>query len=81
MPPGRPGSVGAGRRGARVARGAFGTYAHANEATITRARGWAVLRALHLIGIGRNGRVGLPGGKPTWEPAGRAALERALAVN
>ena len=59
----------------------FGTYEDADEATIARARGWAVLRALHLISIGRNGRLGLPGGKPTWEPAGRAALERASAVN
>jgi hypothetical protein len=38
-----------------------------------------VLRALHLIAIGRNGRFGLPGGKPTWEPAGYATLERAVA--
>lgn len=59
----------------------FDTYEHADEATIARARGWAVLRALHLISIGRRGRLGLPGGKPTWEPAGRAALERALAAN
>ncbi|TCO64714.1 aminoglycoside phosphotransferase family protein [Actinocrispum wychmicini] len=59
----------------------FGTYKDADEATIARARGWAVLRALHLISVGRNGRLGLPGGKPTWEPAGRAALERALAEN
>ncbi|WP_158894878.1 aminoglycoside phosphotransferase family protein [Amycolatopsis anabasis] len=59
----------------------FDIYENADEATIARARGWAVLRALHLIIIGRNGRLGLPGGKPTWEPAGRAALERALAVN
>ncbi|RSN49086.1 aminoglycoside phosphotransferase [Amycolatopsis sp. WAC 04197] len=57
----------------------FEAYAIADEATIARARGWAVLRALHLIGIGRNGRLGRPGGKPTWEPAGRAALERASA--
>ncbi|MCP2163176.1 aminoglycoside phosphotransferase family protein [Goodfellowiella coeruleoviolacea] len=59
----------------------FGAYEDADEVTIARARGWAVLRALHLISIGRNGRRGLPGGKPTWEPAGRAALERALAVD
>ncbi|RSN37407.1 aminoglycoside phosphotransferase [Amycolatopsis sp. WAC 04169] len=57
----------------------FDAYAVADEATIARARGWAVLRALHLIGIGRNGRLGRPGGKPTWEPAARAALERASA--
>jgi aminoglycoside phosphotransferase (APT) family kinase protein len=59
----------------------FDAYADADEATVARARGWAVLRALHLLSIGRNGRLGLPGGKPTWEPAGWAALERALAVN
>jgi aminoglycoside phosphotransferase (APT) family kinase protein len=56
----------------------FEAYALADEATIQRARGWAVLRALSLIGIGLNGERGLPGGKPTWLPAGRAALERAL---
>ncbi|MFE5563804.1 aminoglycoside phosphotransferase family protein [Amycolatopsis japonica] len=57
----------------------FEAYAVTDEATVARARGWAVLRALHLIGIGRNGRLGRPGGKPTWEPAARAALERASA--
>jgi aminoglycoside phosphotransferase (APT) family kinase protein len=51
---------------------------HADEATVTRARGWAILRALGLIGIGRNGRLGRPGGKPTWEPAGYATLDRVL---
>lgn len=59
----------------------FDAYANADNATIQRAQGWAVLRALHLIGIGRNGTLGLPGGKPTWEPAGRAALERILAAD
>ena len=58
----------------------FDVYARADEATIARARGWAVLRALNLIAIGRNGRLGRPGGKPTWEPAGYATLERALGV-
>ncbi|OLZ60490.1 aminoglycoside phosphotransferase family protein [Amycolatopsis keratiniphila] len=62
-----------------TAGGFFEAYAVADEATIARACGWAVLRALHLIGIGRNGRLGRPGGKPTWEPAARAALERASA--
>ncbi|HEV3360985.1 MAG TPA: phosphotransferase [Pseudonocardiaceae bacterium] len=57
----------------------FDAYENADEATIARARAWAVLRAIHLISIGRNGRLGLPSGKPTWEPAGRAALERAVA--
>jgi aminoglycoside phosphotransferase (APT) family kinase protein len=59
----------------------FDVYGHADEATIARARGWAVLRALGLIEIGRNGRLGLPGGKPTWESAGYATLERVLAAN
>lgn len=56
----------------------FDAYAVADDATIRRASGWAVLRALGLIGIGQNGERGLPGGKSTWLPAGRAALERVL---
>ncbi|UGT61722.1 aminoglycoside phosphotransferase family protein [Nocardia asteroides] len=56
----------------------FDAYGPVDEATVARARGWAVLRALGLIAIGRAGRRGLPGGKPTWEPAGYAALDRAL---
>jgi aminoglycoside phosphotransferase (APT) family kinase protein len=64
-----------------AARRFFDAYERADEATITRARGWAVLRALGLIGIGQNGRLGLPGGKPTWEPAGYATLERVLATS
>lgn len=56
----------------------FRTYGNADEATIARARGLAVRCALVLISIGQAGRLGRPGGKPTWEPAGRAALRRAL---
>src|SRR5882762_2839226 len=48
----------------------FDAYEHADEATITRARGWAVLRAVNLVAIGQAGRLGRPGGKPTWELAG-----------
>lgn len=59
----------------------FDAYQRADRATIVRARGWAVLRAIGLIGIGQAGRLGLPGGKPTWEPAGYATLERVLAAN
>ncbi|WP_218024037.1 hypothetical protein [Nocardia xishanensis] len=44
------------------------------------ARGWAVLRALGLIRTGQNGRRGLRGGKPTWEPAGYATLGRVLLI-
>jgi aminoglycoside phosphotransferase (APT) family kinase protein len=54
-------------------------YGPVDEATIRRARGWAVMRGLGLISIGLAGERGLPGGKPTWLPAGRAALHRALA--
>jgi aminoglycoside phosphotransferase (APT) family kinase protein len=57
----------------------FDAYADADDATIQRARGWAVARAISLIAIGENGEKGLPGGKPTWLPAGWAALRRALA--
>jgi aminoglycoside phosphotransferase (APT) family kinase protein len=59
----------------------FDAYEQADEATISRARGWAVLRALTLIEIGENGRLGMPGGKPTWESAGYATLERILATS
>ena len=51
--------------------------ADADDATIRRARGWAMLRALGLIGIGQKWEHGLPGDKQTWRPAGWAALERA----
>jgi aminoglycoside phosphotransferase (APT) family kinase protein len=57
----------------------FDAYASADDATIRRAQGWAVLRAIGLIGIGQNWERGLPGGKQTWGPAGWAALERILA--
>jgi len=57
----------------------FRAYGSPDDATIRRARAWAVLRALVLIAIGQNGERGLPGGKPTWLPAGWAALERVLA--
>lgn len=54
-------------------------YGPVDRATMRRARGWAVLRGLHLVAIGRRGELNEPGGKPTWGPAGRAALERAVA--
>jgi aminoglycoside phosphotransferase (APT) family kinase protein len=59
----------------------FEVYAHADEATIRRARGLAALKSLFLILMGQNGEQGLPGGKPTWGPAGRAALDRVLTSN
>jgi aminoglycoside phosphotransferase (APT) family kinase protein len=57
----------------------FDAYQVADEATATRARGWAALRCLHLISIGQMWERGHPGGKKTWGPAGRLALERVLA--
>ncbi|HEV7628220.1 MAG TPA: aminoglycoside phosphotransferase family protein [Streptomyces sp.] len=54
-------------------------YANADEAMIRRARGWAVLCAVSLIGIGQAWERGLPGGQPTWKLAGRRALDRVLA--
>jgi aminoglycoside phosphotransferase (APT) family kinase protein len=59
----------------------FEEYAHADEAMIRRARGLAALKSLFLILMGQNGERGLPGGKPTWGPAGRAALDRILTSN
>jgi aminoglycoside phosphotransferase (APT) family kinase protein len=56
----------------------FDRYAAADAGTVRRARGWAVLFAVSLIGIGRAGERGLPGGKVAWGPAGWAALERLL---
>ncbi|MFC6880740.1 aminoglycoside phosphotransferase family protein [Actinomadura yumaensis] len=56
----------------------FDVYACADEGTIRRARGLAALKSLVLMQIGQNGDRGLPGGKPTWGPAGRAALDHVL---
>ena len=56
----------------------FAAYAGADEATVRRARGLAALKSLFLMLMGQNGDRGLPGGKPAWGPAGRAALDRVL---
>ena len=53
-------------------------YANADHATIQRARGWAVLFALGLIGIGMAWDRGRPRGQPTWGAAGRKALGHVL---
>ncbi|MFB7783825.1 aminoglycoside phosphotransferase family protein [Streptomyces vinaceus] len=50
-----------------------------DAATLRRARGWAVLRALGGIHIGHAGVHGHPGGKPTWGPPAQAALRRLTA--
>jgi len=51
-----------------------------DAATLRRARGWAILRALDGILIGEAGVHGRPGGKPTWGPPARAALRRLTAT-
>jgi aminoglycoside phosphotransferase (APT) family kinase protein len=56
----------------------FAAYAEADEATVRRARGLAALKSLFLMLMGQNGDRSLPGGKPAWGPAGRAALDRVL---
>ncbi|MFJ6788247.1 aminoglycoside phosphotransferase family protein [Streptomyces angustmyceticus] len=56
----------------------FDRYARADEAAIRRARGLAAMKSLFLMLMGQNGDRGLPGGKPSWGPAGRAALDRVL---
>ena len=56
----------------------FAAYGRADDATIRRARGLALLKSLFLMLMGQNGDRGLPGGKPAWGPAGRAALDRVL---
>jgi aminoglycoside phosphotransferase (APT) family kinase protein len=56
----------------------FDMYADADEAAIRRARGLAAMKSLFLMLMGQNGDRGLPGGKPHWGPAGRAALDRVL---
>ncbi|WP_116206520.1 aminoglycoside phosphotransferase family protein [Amycolatopsis circi] len=56
----------------------FDSYARADESAIRRARGLAAVKSLFLMLMGQNGDRGLPGGKPHWGPAGRAALDRVL---
>jgi aminoglycoside phosphotransferase (APT) family kinase protein len=56
----------------------FDSYARADEATVRRARGLAVMKSLFLLLMGQNGDRGRPGGKPNWGPAGRSAIGRVL---
>ena len=48
----------------------------ADTATLRRARGWAVLRALSCLLVADAGVHGRPGGKPTWGPPPHAPLRR-----
>ncbi|MEV0236380.1 aminoglycoside phosphotransferase family protein [Nonomuraea sp. NPDC050786] len=51
-----------------------------DAATLRRARGWAVIRALTGILIGEAGVRGRRGGKATWGPPAQAALRRLIAT-
>ncbi|MET9762584.1 aminoglycoside phosphotransferase family protein [Streptomyces sp. NPDC006372] len=52
----------------------------ADPATVRRARGWAVGRALACLLIGDAGTHGRPGGKPTWGPPAQETLRRLVAT-
>lgn len=58
----------------------FDHYAHADDATIRRARGLAAMKCLFLMLMGDNGDRGRPGGKSHWGPIGRAAMRRVLSA-
>lgn len=57
----------------------FTEYVRADEATVLRDRGWALLRCQGLIEFGRAGETGLTGGEPTWKGPALEALSRVLA--
>jgi aminoglycoside phosphotransferase (APT) family kinase protein len=63
----------------------FGAYHPApgqpalDAATLRRARGCAVLKAIGLLEVGYGGDHGRPGGKSTWGPPGRESLRRLVA--
>jgi aminoglycoside phosphotransferase (APT) family kinase protein len=52
----------------------------ADAATLRRARGWALCKALICLLIGDDGVHGRPGGKATWGPPADAALQRLTAT-
>ncbi|WP_157250845.1 phosphotransferase [Nonomuraea typhae] len=51
-----------------------------DAATLRRARGWAVIRALVGLHVGDAGVRGRPGGKATWGPPAAATLRRLIAT-
>ncbi|NDL56223.1 aminoglycoside phosphotransferase family protein [Phytoactinopolyspora mesophila] len=56
------------------------SYPAADAATLCRARGWALSKAIACLLIGDNGIHGRPGGKATWGPPASAALQRLTAT-
>ncbi|MFD7629303.1 aminoglycoside phosphotransferase family protein [Streptomyces sp. NPDC059851] len=55
------------------------SYPSADAATLRRARGWALIKALACLLIGDAGVHGRPGGKATWGPPAAASLQRLTA--
>jgi aminoglycoside phosphotransferase (APT) family kinase protein len=51
-----------------------------DAATLRRARGWALSKALACVLIGDAGVHGRPGGKATWGPPAAASLQRLTAT-
>jgi aminoglycoside phosphotransferase (APT) family kinase protein len=56
----------------------FDSYGGIEDATVCRARGWAVLSALMFITVGQAWERGLPGGQPTWGRIGHQMLKQVL---
>ena len=50
----------------------------ADQPTMRRARGWALLKALVCLTIGDDGVNGRPGGKATWAPPALATIDRLI---
>ncbi|MEV6608638.1 aminoglycoside phosphotransferase family protein [Kutzneria sp. NPDC051319] len=49
-----------------------------DEATVLRAKGWAIGRALFLVDIGELWEQGRPGGQPGWGARGQEVLRRLM---
>ncbi|MFE3579857.1 aminoglycoside phosphotransferase family protein [Streptomyces vinaceus] len=57
----------------------YQSYGTADAATMRRARGWALGKALGCLLVGDDGVHGRRGGKATWAPPAEAALQRLTA--
>lgn len=55
-------------------------YGDIDDATLARARGWAVRCGISLISEGLAGQPGLRGGKPSWLRGGVATIENVLVL-
>lgn len=57
----------------------FDAYGGVDQATIRRARGWALIAVYLYLSVGRAWERGLPGGQPGWSRIGHRMLKRILA--